>query len=244
MSTLAREFGPRGVLFLGVHSDPDLTPAAAATHAREFGLEFPVLLDPTGGVAPGQRAGDAGGSRPRADGQIYYRGRIDDRYAPDGRHRPTAQLRELEAALAAILAGESPLVTRTRAFGCPLFLRSEVQDPKRADTDHIRAARGADPLEPLCTVPPPGRGGAISAPLVQGRRQAGGFHARRDVGWPDAAVEAASGRRRVSRCGAAVGHRDRHASALGRIRPQGGRPRAPGPQPRHSPTAGSSVRPT
>jgi thiol-disulfide isomerase/thioredoxin len=133
MSRLAREFGPRGILFLGIHSEPGLSAELAGRHAREFGLEFPVLLDPEGSLAH-QAAVRV---TPEAvvlspDGQIYYRGRIDDRYAPDGRHRPSAQSRELQTALEAILAGESPLITQTKAFGCPLFLGTELGTRKRA----------------------------------------------------------------------------------------------------------------
>ena len=145
MSRLAREFGPRGVLFRGIHSDPDITVEAAASHAREFGLEFPILLDPDAVVArqSGVRV------TPEAvilspDGQVYYRGRIDDRYAPDGRHRPEAQSRELETALAAILAGSSPVITQTRAFGCPLWLR-----PNRSQEERTKKITFAQHVAPI-----------------------------------------------------------------------------------------------
>src|SRR5215469_12614663 len=46
MARLARQYGPRSVLFLGIHCDPDLTAQSAASHATEFGLPFPILLDP------------------------------------------------------------------------------------------------------------------------------------------------------------------------------------------------------
>jgi thiol-disulfide isomerase/thioredoxin len=132
MSRLAHEFGPRGVLFFGIHTDPDLTVEVAASHAEEFGLDFPILLDPDAVVA--REAGVH--VTPEAvvlspDGQVYYRGRIDDRYAPDGRHRPSAQSRELEAALVALVAGESPAITQTKAFGCPLLLRAKPDRTER-----------------------------------------------------------------------------------------------------------------
>ena len=46
MARLAREFGPRGFLFLGIHPDPDVTVEAVAKHAAEYGLPFPIMLDP------------------------------------------------------------------------------------------------------------------------------------------------------------------------------------------------------
>jgi peroxiredoxin len=134
MSRLAGEFGPRGVLFWGIHTDPDLTPDRAASHAHEFALDFPILLDPEALVA--RQAGVR--VTPEAivlspDGQVHYRGRIDDRYAPDGRQGPAAQSHELETALVAILAGESPVITQTKAFGCPLFLRAKPVGRERAE---------------------------------------------------------------------------------------------------------------
>ncbi len=125
MARLAHEYGARDVLFLAIHSDPGSEPETAASHALEYGLEFPILLDPGGTVA--RQAGvrvtpEAAVVAP--DGQVYYRGRIDDRYALDGRRRDAALVHDLENALAAVVTGQSPVVTQTRAFGCPLLLAS------------------------------------------------------------------------------------------------------------------------
>jgi peroxiredoxin len=135
MARLANEFCPRGVLFLGIHPDPDVAAESAARHALAFDLPFPILLDPAGSVT--REAGVR--VTPEAvvlapDGQIYYRGRIDDRYSPDGRHRPAAAARELESALAAITAGELPVVTVTRPFGCPLPLRANEKRNDEVET--------------------------------------------------------------------------------------------------------------
>jgi len=121
MARLYRDFSPRGVLFLGIHVDSEVTAESAAIHASEYGLPFPILLDPEQGVA--RQAGIR--VTPEAvvllpDGQVVYRGRIDDRYAPGGQHRPLARVHELADALQAVLADEMPVVTQTRAFGCPL----------------------------------------------------------------------------------------------------------------------------
>ncbi len=121
MARLFRNFEPRGVLFLGIHADSDVTAETAAAHASEYGLPFPILLDPEQNVA--HQAGVR--VTPEAvvllpDGQVVYRGRIDDRYASTGQHRLTAQVFDLRIALEAILADEMPVVTQTRAFGCPL----------------------------------------------------------------------------------------------------------------------------
>ena len=126
MARLAREFG-RGFLFLGIHPDPDVTVESVAKHAAEYGLPFPVMLDPDQVVA--RQAGAR--VTPEAvvvlpDGQVFYRGRIDDRYTSDGRQRPEPRVHELQSALEAILADESPAVAQTQAFGCPIPPRTNA----------------------------------------------------------------------------------------------------------------------
>jgi peroxiredoxin len=118
---LVEAYAGKGVLFYGVHPDPDVTAEAAAKHAAEYRLPFRVLLDPTQGVA--KQAGvkvvpEAVVLSPK--GQVLYRGRIDDLYTPDGKRREEPKTRDLEEALKAVLAGKAPPVAQTEAFGCPL----------------------------------------------------------------------------------------------------------------------------
>jgi peroxiredoxin len=109
------------VVFYGVHADPSVTAADATAHAREYGLKFPLVLDPQQQVA--QRAGVK--IMPevvvaRSDGTVVYRGRIDDRYAVGGKRRDQPTTHELADAIEAVLAGRQPAVNETKAFGCPL----------------------------------------------------------------------------------------------------------------------------
>jgi peroxiredoxin len=118
---LEKAFAPRGVRFYGVHADPDVTAETAAKHAAEYGLRFPVLLDPAQRVV--RQAGVA--IMPTAvvvspAGQVLYRGRIDDRYSPEGKRREEPTSHDLEAALSAVVAGKAPPVAETKPFGCPL----------------------------------------------------------------------------------------------------------------------------
>jgi peroxiredoxin len=118
---LAKRFGERGVRFYGIHADPDVSAEAAAKHAAEYDLTFPILLDPTHAVA--RQAGvkvvpEVVVLAPT--GQVHYRGRIDDRYTPEGTRREEPRTRDLENALAAVVEGKAPPVAQTRAFGCPL----------------------------------------------------------------------------------------------------------------------------
>src|SRR2546423_458212 len=77
---LVKAYGDRGVLFYGIHPDPEVTGEAAARHAAEFRLSFTILLDPTQAVT--RQTGvkvvpEAVVLSPA--GRILYRGRIDDR---------------------------------------------------------------------------------------------------------------------------------------------------------------------
>lgn len=121
MERLARTYRSQGLLFYGVHADPDVTAEIAASHAADYHLTFPVLLD------PGQNVAAQAGVRvtPEAvvlapGGEVLYHGRIDDRYTTEGRRRPQGVTHDLETAIRAVVADEMPVVTETRAFGCPL----------------------------------------------------------------------------------------------------------------------------
>jgi peroxiredoxin len=121
MARLAAEYGRGGVLFWGLHPDPDVTSQMAGQHAAEYGLKFSILLDPKQDVA--RQAGvrvvpEAVVLSP--SGRVLYRGRIDDRYGLSGKRRDEPTTRDLQNALQAVLAGKPPPVAQTRAFGCPL----------------------------------------------------------------------------------------------------------------------------
>jgi hypothetical protein len=100
----------------------DLTAAAARKHAAAFGYQCPVLLDPRHQLV----AATGVTTTPEvavvtADGQIAYRGRIDDRYPRIGVHRQAPTRRDLRAALKAVLAGRPVPTPRTTAVGCAIL---------------------------------------------------------------------------------------------------------------------------
>ena len=68
------------------------------------------------------------------DGQVIYRGRIDDRYTSNGRRRAEPHVGELRSALEAIVADESPAVALTEPFGCPIPPRTtaSAKTPSRS----------------------------------------------------------------------------------------------------------------
>src|SRR5262245_20721631 len=46
INRIVADYATRGVAFYGVHSDQDVGAEASRRHARNYGFEFPVLLDP------------------------------------------------------------------------------------------------------------------------------------------------------------------------------------------------------
>jgi peroxiredoxin len=118
---LHNKFHTKDLAILGVHADPEIDGTAAKKHAAEFGLPFVTLLDAK------QELARALGVRivPTAvvlnsRGEVCYLGRIDDRYAANGRRRDEPTSHDLKMALEAVLRGEMPSVRATVGFGCPL----------------------------------------------------------------------------------------------------------------------------
>ena len=79
---LADEFDEKGVTIFQVYPDRDTDEEAAKTHAREYKITTPQVLDPDQKLARAAKAEKT----PEAvvygaDGKVAYRGRIDDTYA-------------------------------------------------------------------------------------------------------------------------------------------------------------------
>ena len=119
LTRLHEEFGPKRVAFCAVYATADLSREVARTHAGEYGLRFPAVLDPEMTLARGVGATvmpEAAVLSPA--GAVLYRGRIDDQYTGFGKKRPRARVRDLRAALDAVLAGRPVPTARTEAVGC------------------------------------------------------------------------------------------------------------------------------
>lgn len=121
MQRLADKYAAQGVTFVGVYVEPTVTADEAKKHGEEYALKFVRLVDPKQTLVAA-----AGVLRmptmvvARTDGAIAYRGRIDDRWSPEGKRRDVPRTRELEDALEAVLADKSPPVAETPTFGCPV----------------------------------------------------------------------------------------------------------------------------
>lgn len=116
---LQAEFSPRGVAFWLVYADRATTSEAIQKHLKDYGYSIPALRDPEHSLV--KRTG--AGVTPEAvvfgrNREIAYRGRIDDRYVELGQMRPAPTRKDLQEALAAVLAGKPVPVRTTRAIGC------------------------------------------------------------------------------------------------------------------------------
>ncbi|MBI3725093.1 redoxin domain-containing protein [bacterium] len=118
---LSKAFAAKGVAFFGIHPDPEVTAEQAAKHAKDYGIDFPILLAPTQAVTTQKGITIVPEAVVlSAEGTILYRGRVDDRYSLDGKRREEPSVHELEVALQAVLDGKLPPVLETKPFGCPL----------------------------------------------------------------------------------------------------------------------------
>lgn len=114
MRELAREFGPQGFEFEGIHSNADETAEESKTHFAAAKLGFPVTEDPQSRLADQYGANRT----PHAfvvspTGKILFQGGIDDSKV-SGR----AKRSYLREALEAIAAGKSVEVSEARSLGC------------------------------------------------------------------------------------------------------------------------------
>ncbi len=126
IAELAKKYEAQGVVFLAINANAHESVEDAAKHAKELGIDFPVLKDPKGLVADLALAMKT----PEVlvlDGRatIRYRGAIDDQYVV-GKRKPNPEKNYLADALDAVLAGKPVAVAATEVSGCPIE-RGEVQ---------------------------------------------------------------------------------------------------------------------
>lgn len=127
MNRICTEFAGRIQCYL-VYVDPDLTRARIEQHLKDFGHgDYPVILDAHHVLVKAAGATVTPEAAVVVRGEVVYLGRIDNAYATWGKQRRVITERDLREALAAVLAGRSPVAARTKATGCfipPLDLKS------------------------------------------------------------------------------------------------------------------------
>jgi hypothetical protein len=112
-------FSSQGVRFTLVYPNPAESVATINDHLKAFSYPVDALRDPKHALV--KEAGititpEAAVFTP--DGQLAYRGRIDDRYVNLGVERPAPTRRDLAEALTDVLAGKPVREARTQAVGC------------------------------------------------------------------------------------------------------------------------------
>jgi hypothetical protein len=126
LQTLAAGWIDLPVALWLVHTGPDLTPAAARMHARDYGLPGTILLDPTHHLARALGATRTPEAVVRDHRGITYRGRIDDQWVALGTRTRAATVHDLQHAVAATLAGRPVPLPHAPAVGC-LLPRARAQ---------------------------------------------------------------------------------------------------------------------
>jgi peroxiredoxin/mono/diheme cytochrome c family protein len=143
LAEIAAVYEPRGVQFVGIDSNVQDTLQKIGQYVRVHKIEFPVLKDPAHEVA--DRFGAT--RTPEAfvlngEGQILYRGRIDDEYGI-GFRRQNEVNHNLTNALDEILAGNAVTTSRTEPIGC-LIGRAKQKAPTGDVTYNNQVVRLVD----------------------------------------------------------------------------------------------------
>lgn len=119
LNRMVKQFGAKNVVFYLVYTDPELSPAAARTHLRQFGYKCSAVFDRdhrltklVGATVTPEVAVLA------PNGTRLYRGRIDDRYAAYGKRRINVQSHDLRDALQSVVEGKAVKTPVTTAVGC------------------------------------------------------------------------------------------------------------------------------
>jgi len=153
---LAGEYGPKGVVFLAINANAFDTPEEVAAHAKQFGVEFPVLKDPGNKVADlllAQSTCEALVVDGRA--VLRYRGAIDDQYDVGKRKdKPTHSY--LVDAIESILNDHDVETTATTVAGCPIEragtpeeakILTRVRPAPKLIVDALRERDGDEPVD-------------------------------------------------------------------------------------------------
>lgn len=139
LAELNQAYKDKGVVFLGINANAHETVDQVAQHAKEHGIDFPVLKDPVNLVADlvlARRTCEVLVIDGRAI--LRYRGAIDDQYG-QGTRKEAATKHYLRDALDAVLAGKPVAVSSSPVVGC-LLDRMEPRSGVKATTPRVRAA--------------------------------------------------------------------------------------------------------
>jgi len=118
---LHEKFSARDVAFWLVYPNTGESDQTIGQHLKDFRHTAHALRDPKHELVRLARVRvtpEAAIFRP--GGELLYHGRIDDRNVDFGKERPEPTVRDFEAALEAVMNGQTPKAAGGRAVGCPI----------------------------------------------------------------------------------------------------------------------------
>ncbi|MCW5556950.1 MAG: redoxin domain-containing protein [Verrucomicrobiae bacterium] len=133
LKALRERFGPQGVSFLLINANSQDSRDEVAGEAREFGIEFPILLDPSQSVARALELTRTAETLVIETGSwtLRYRGAVDDRL-DYGHQKPEATRHFLSDALSDLSDGRPVAVARSSVRGCVVrFTTPDAMDYAR-----------------------------------------------------------------------------------------------------------------
>ena len=131
LKKLAEEYNALGVRWFMIHPDPSRTREHATEHARQFGIEVPIVIDKDQLIARsvGARVTPEVLVFTNAKEKPVYQGRIDNLHAAYGKKRVSATTHELADALRSIVDGQSIAISKTEPVGCFIAFEDKAQAP-------------------------------------------------------------------------------------------------------------------
>ncbi|MBO0798906.1 MAG: redoxin domain-containing protein, partial [Blastocatellia bacterium] len=142
MRAIAGDYGKKNVVFLGINSNANESPADIKAHAAKNNFTFTILKDEGNSIA------DAYGAERTpeiflidGDGVLRYHGRIDN-----SRELSKVSRQDLRAALDELLEGKAVSVTEAKAFGCM------IQRSQNAKSIKAVATGATESVEPKVTM--------------------------------------------------------------------------------------------
>ncbi|MFT7542177.1 MAG: hypothetical protein ACI9K5_003156 [Gammaproteobacteria bacterium] len=129
VQSMATEFGARGVPFIGINANPQDSIESVVAEAAELGLTLPLVKDVRQEVT--RILGTTTTTEVflfGADGELVYRGAIDDQYNL-GAARPAPTENYLREALESVLGETTTETAETAAPGCKLTLLEQSELP-------------------------------------------------------------------------------------------------------------------
>jgi Redoxin len=119
---LNASFAPEKVKFWLVYPEADTPPDSIRRHVEEYDYNCGALRDPRHELVKATGVGVTPEAVVfvfnRSGARMIYRGRIDDRYAAFGKHRPAPTAHDLEDVLNAVVKGAAVEFKTTPAVGC------------------------------------------------------------------------------------------------------------------------------